>query len=148
VDIEIALIGQIDCPDPIPDLPYPGCHGGQQHDSQNDEDPETLSFLHRRSLGHGLLLPHLSQHCRQIPTYGLDAGVIRGQESPQYRQRPRERRPRAGVIAEGSHMCAAMRGVKKANARMTTSAMFGTFRENRATREEFFQHIARGSISL
>jgi len=52
------------------------------------------------------------------------------------------------VVAEGLHMCAAMRGVKKANARMTTSAMLGTFRENRATREEFFQHIGRSRISL
>ena len=52
------------------------------------------------------------------------------------------------VVAEGLHMCAAMRGVKKANARMTTSAMLGTFRENRATRAEFFEHIGRGSVSL
>jgi GTP cyclohydrolase I len=52
------------------------------------------------------------------------------------------------VVAEGLHMCAAMRGVKKANARMTTSAMLGTFKDNRATREEFFQHIGRDSVSL
>jgi GTP cyclohydrolase I len=52
------------------------------------------------------------------------------------------------VVAEGLHMCAAMRGVKKANARMTTSAMLGSFRDNRATREEFFQHIGRDSVSL
>ena len=52
------------------------------------------------------------------------------------------------VVAEGLHMCAAMRGVKKANARMTTSAMLGTFKENRATREEFFEHIGRGSVNF
>jgi GTP cyclohydrolase I len=52
------------------------------------------------------------------------------------------------VVAEGLHMCAAMRGVKKANARMTTSAMLGTFKDNRATREEFFQHIGRPSPSF
>jgi len=52
------------------------------------------------------------------------------------------------VVAEGLHMCAAMRGVKKANARMTTSAMLGTFRKNRSTREEFFEHIGRGSVSF
>jgi len=52
------------------------------------------------------------------------------------------------VVAEGLHMCAAMRGVKKANARMTTSAMLGTFKDNRATREEFFQHIGRDSVSF
>ena len=52
------------------------------------------------------------------------------------------------VVAEGLHMCAAMRGVKKANARMTTSAMLGSFKDNRATREEFFQHIGRDSVSF
>jgi GTP cyclohydrolase I len=38
-----------------------------------------------------------------------------------------------------------MRGVKKANARMVTSAMLGAFKENEATRQEFMDHIARGS---
>jgi GTP cyclohydrolase I len=52
------------------------------------------------------------------------------------------------VVAEGLHMCAAMRGVKKANARMTTSAMLGTFKDSRASREEFFQHIGRNPVSL
>jgi GTP cyclohydrolase I len=52
------------------------------------------------------------------------------------------------VVAEGLHMCAAMRGVKKANARMTTSAMLGTFQSNQATREEFFQHIGRGAVTF
>ena len=52
------------------------------------------------------------------------------------------------VVAEGVHMCAAMRGVKKANARMTTSAMLGSFKDNRATRDEFFQHIGRDSVSF
>jgi GTP cyclohydrolase I len=52
------------------------------------------------------------------------------------------------VVAEGLHMCAAMRGVKKANARMTTSAMLGAFREDQATRDEFFGHIGRGSVSF
>ena len=52
------------------------------------------------------------------------------------------------VVSEGLHMCAAMRGVKKANARMTTSAMLGTFKTNRATREEFFQHIGRSAVNF
>ncbi len=47
------------------------------------------------------------------------------------------------VVAEGIHMCAAMRGVKKANARMVTSAMLGTFKHNQSTRHEFFEHIGR-----
>ncbi|HSJ53010.1 MAG TPA: GTP cyclohydrolase I FolE [Anaerolineae bacterium] len=48
------------------------------------------------------------------------------------------------VVVEGMHMCSAMRGVKKANARMTTSAMLGTFKKNHATRTEFFAHLERG----
>lgn len=47
------------------------------------------------------------------------------------------------VVVEGQHMCAAMRGVKKANARMTTSAMTGSFKHNAQTRGEFLDHIAR-----
>ncbi len=52
------------------------------------------------------------------------------------------------VVAEGLHMCAAMRGVKKANARMLTSAMMGTFKENAITRGEFFDHIGRSRLSF
>jgi GTP cyclohydrolase I len=48
------------------------------------------------------------------------------------------------VVCEGLHMCAAMRGVKKANARMVTSAMLGSFKENHSTRAEFFAHLERG----
>jgi len=50
------------------------------------------------------------------------------------------------VVVEGLHMCAAMRGVKKANARMVTSAMLGGFRTNQATRNEFFQHLRHGDV--
>jgi len=51
------------------------------------------------------------------------------------------------VVAEGLHMCAAMRGVKKANARMVTSAMLGVFKENSTTRGEFFEHIQHCHLS-
>jgi len=47
------------------------------------------------------------------------------------------------VVAEGVHMCGVMRGVKKANARMVTSAMRGVFREDSKTRAEFMAHINR-----
>jgi GTP cyclohydrolase I len=47
------------------------------------------------------------------------------------------------VVVEGAHMCSMMRGVKKANATMTTSTMLGCFRENPAIRAEFMGHIAR-----
>jgi GTP cyclohydrolase I len=47
------------------------------------------------------------------------------------------------VVCEGVHMCAAMRGVKKANARMVTSAMLGVFKASHTTRSEFLANIAR-----
>ena len=52
------------------------------------------------------------------------------------------------VVADGLHMCAAMRGVKKANARMVTSAMLGVFKESAVTRKEFFDHIGRRHLSF
>jgi len=45
------------------------------------------------------------------------------------------------VVVDGVHMCMAMRGVKKANARMRTSALLGTFADNPKTRAEFMEHI-------
>ncbi len=52
------------------------------------------------------------------------------------------------VVVEAMHMCSMMRGVKKHDARMTTSAMHGSFRTNLATRQEFLNHIGRGSKPL
>lgn len=49
------------------------------------------------------------------------------------------------VVVEGLHLCATMRGVKKRDARMTSSAMLGAFRNSLATREEFLANISRGS---
>jgi GTP cyclohydrolase I len=47
------------------------------------------------------------------------------------------------VVAEGVHMCSVMRGVKKANAKMITSAMRGVFRSDPKTRAEFMGHVDR-----
>ena len=52
------------------------------------------------------------------------------------------------VVVEAMHMCAMMRGVKKHDARMTTSAMHGSFRANPATRQEFLDNVGRGSKPL
>ena len=52
------------------------------------------------------------------------------------------------VVLEGLHLCSMMRGVKKHDARMTTSAMLGHFRKSLATRQEFLDHITRGSTPL
>jgi GTP cyclohydrolase I len=49
------------------------------------------------------------------------------------------------VVVEGLHLCTMMRGVKKHNARMTTSAVQGYFRTNLATRQEFLDNISRGT---
>jgi GTP cyclohydrolase I len=53
-----------------------------------------------------------------------------------------------GVVVEGFHLCAAMRGVKKANARMVTSAMLGTFKRNQSTRHEFLANIGRDGVEF
>ena len=49
------------------------------------------------------------------------------------------------VVVEALHLCTMMRGVKKQNARMTTSAVHGAFRKNLGTRQEFLDNISRGS---
>jgi GTP cyclohydrolase IA len=52
------------------------------------------------------------------------------------------------VVVEAMHLCSMMRGVKKHDARMTTSAMHGAFRANMATRQEFLDNISRGASPL
>lgn len=52
------------------------------------------------------------------------------------------------VVVEGMHLCSMMRGVKKHDARMTTSAMHGAFRANLATRQEFLNNISRPRVSV
>jgi GTP cyclohydrolase I len=52
------------------------------------------------------------------------------------------------VVMEGLHLCSMMRGVKKHDARMTTSAVHGYFRTNMATRMEFLDNISRGAEPL
>jgi GTP cyclohydrolase IA len=52
------------------------------------------------------------------------------------------------VVVEAMHLCSMMRGVKKHDARMTTSAMHGAFRANLATRQEFLDNISRGASPL
>ncbi|KXK15962.1 MAG: GTP cyclohydrolase I [Chloroflexi bacterium OLB14] len=52
------------------------------------------------------------------------------------------------VVVEGLHLCAMMRGVKKHDARMTTSTMLGSFRNRESTRQEFLNHLDRGADPL
>jgi GTP cyclohydrolase I len=52
------------------------------------------------------------------------------------------------VVIEGLHLCSVMRGVRKHDARMTTSSMSGAFRTNLPTRQEFLDNISRGAKPL
>ncbi len=52
------------------------------------------------------------------------------------------------VVVEGLHLCSMMRGVKKASARMVTSAMRRNFLDNRRTRSEFLEHLQRSSKDM
>jgi len=47
------------------------------------------------------------------------------------------------VVCEGTHMCSMMRGIKKANARMVTNAMTGTFLKNELSRNEFLSAVRK-----
>lgn len=49
------------------------------------------------------------------------------------------------VVVEAKHHCMTTRGVRKSNVTMTTSAMYGRFRENPETRAEFLTLIERES---
>jgi GTP cyclohydrolase I len=48
-----------------------------------------------------------------------------------------------GVVIEGNHLCAVMRGIRKPGTIMTTSAVLGLFRTRDRTRAEFFSHLER-----
>jgi len=52
------------------------------------------------------------------------------------------------VVVEALHLCSMMRGVKKHDARMTTSTMLGVFRKNMSTRMEFLDNISRSALPL
>jgi GTP cyclohydrolase I len=52
------------------------------------------------------------------------------------------------VVMEGWHLCATMRGVKKAHAVMVTSALIGSFKESDSTRQEFFDHLQRETLQM
>ncbi len=45
------------------------------------------------------------------------------------------------VLVEGAHMCSMMRGVKKEQARLQTSAFLGAFEEDEKLKNEFFMQL-------
>jgi GTP cyclohydrolase I len=52
------------------------------------------------------------------------------------------------VVVEALHLCSMMRGVKKQDARMTTSVMRGKFQKDANLRMEFLQNISRSAEPL
>jgi GTP cyclohydrolase I len=52
-----------------------------------------------------------------------------------------------GVVVEATHLCAAMRGVRKPGTVMTTAHVLGLFRRSDKTRAEFFAHLGRSAPS-
>jgi len=52
------------------------------------------------------------------------------------------------VVIEALHLCSMIRGVRKHDSRMTTSAMLGTFKEDMAQRMEFLDNISRSAEPL
>jgi len=48
-----------------------------------------------------------------------------------------------GVVIEAEHLCMQMRGVEKTGSRAITSSMFGKFRSDPRTREEFLGFVHR-----
>jgi GTP cyclohydrolase I len=51
-----------------------------------------------------------------------------------------------GVIVEARHLCMVMRGVEKQGSVAVTSAMLGTFRNNKQTRDEFLSLVRNGKL--
>ncbi len=49
-----------------------------------------------------------------------------------------------GVVIEATHLCMTMRGVKKPDTKVVTSAMRGSFRRSVATRAEFMALVRNG----
>ena len=52
------------------------------------------------------------------------------------------------VVVEGLHLCTMIRGVRKTDSRMVTSAMSGGFLKDPRTRAEFMEHIGRSSSDM
>jgi GTP cyclohydrolase I len=50
-----------------------------------------------------------------------------------------------GVLCEARHFCMMMRGVEKQSSSTVTSTMLGSFRKNKATRDEFLSLVHRPS---
>jgi len=52
------------------------------------------------------------------------------------------------VLATATHMCSAIRGVRKPKSRMTTRSMTGQFKSDRSLRSEFLSQIPSTNLQL
>ena len=52
-----------------------------------------------------------------------------------------------GVITEARHFCMMMRGVEKQHSSTTSSAMLGTFRHRKDSRDEFLSHVRHNGLN-
>ena len=50
------------------------------------------------------------------------------------------------VAVTASHMCSAIRGVRKSKSRMTTRSMTGEFKNDHALRSEFLSHVQNTNL--
>lgn len=105
------------------------------------------------------LLPFMGEaHIAYIPSNGKIVGIsklARLLENMAKRPQVQERLTRdvvdvimesikpkgAMVIIKAEHLCMSMRGIKKPNAKIITSAVRGIFRTNKSTREELLELI-------
>ncbi|MYF79434.1 MAG: GTP cyclohydrolase I FolE, partial [Chloroflexi bacterium] len=50
------------------------------------------------------------------------------------------------LVVQRNKKCTVMRGVRKQDPRMVTSAVMGSLRDNAATRDEFMEHLRNTSV--
>ena len=85
----------------------------------------------------------LSKLGRVVELFARDLQIQERMTTQIARWVQRELEPRGvGVVLEAEHMCMSLRGVQKAGARTTTSALLGLLRDDARTRGEFLSLVA------
>ncbi len=85
----------------------------------------------------------LSKLCRLVEIYSRRLQVQERMTKEIAEMLQKYLNPRGvAVVMEAQHLCMQMRGVEKQHSEAVTSAMLGSFRENQATRMEFFKLIS------
>ncbi len=85
----------------------------------------------------------LSKLCRLVEIFARRLQVQERMTNQIAKMLQKYLKPRGvAVVIEAQHLCMQMRGVEKQHSEAVTSAMLGSFRENQATRMEFFKLIS------